>query len=622
MLEIDGLKYFSTPRPSGWGGAGIIVNLKKFTVEKLNIFIPDNLEVVWGLLKPKNETAKFKKIIICSFYSPPSSRKNNRLTDHLVTTLQMLSTQYPESPLILGADKNTMDIRPLLSCGLRLRQVVDLPTRNGAILDIILMNIPQFYNSPVIVPPVPCDDVNSGVPSDHWVPVCVPHTDRGKKIFRRFKIITYRPLPDSCVRKFGEWITSESFSDVNDNLDPSQHAKVLETKLLSNLDKYCPVKTMKLGPQDKPWINNELKTLSRRKQREWIKNGKSSKYKILQKKFSIKYSATAKKYMQDKVQNLKETQPGKAYKLFKSMGAQPGDCTDSNTFTLPNHQGLSDQECAEQIAEHFASISSEYKPLSRDKLPDRVQFILGSESKPPVITEHECYEAIKSAKKPTSGVPGDLPGSILKEFSIELATPVSKLLNNIVQSATWPEQYKVEYVTPIQKVPQPESEDDLRPIALTPFFSKIMERFVVKWLLGFIGDKIDFRQYGGMKGNSVSHYLIEFINFILYNQDDKEPTAVLACLVDFAKAFNRQDHTILVTKLCDMGVPGWLLLLIISFLEHRSMRVRYKGKTSSPRWLPGGGPQGTLLGLILFLILINDVGFTGQTNNVGGNYYL
>ena len=88
-----------------------------------------------------------------------------------------------------------------------------------------------------------------------------------------------------------------------------------------------------------------------------------------------------------------------------------------------------------------------------------------------------------------------------------------------------------------------------------------MERFVVKWLLGFIADKIDFRQYGGIKGNSVSHYLVEFINFILYNQDDKEPTAVLACLVNFPKAFNRQDHTILVTKHCDMGLPAWLLLL-------------------------------------------------------------
>ena len=94
----------------------------------------------------------------------------------------------------------------------------------------------------------------------------------------------------------------------------------------------------------------------------------------------------------------------------------------------------------------------------------------------------------------------------------------------------------MEYVTPIRKISQPESEDDIRPIALTNFFSKVMENFVVVWLLDIIGDKMDFRQYGGTKGNSISHYLIEFINLILYNKDDREPTSVLACLVDFAKS--------------------------------------------------------------------------------------
>ena len=160
MLELSGLAYISAARPPNakgisYGGAAIVVNLQKFSLEKLNVNVPKNLEAAWGIIKPLTVSAKFKKIIVCSFYSPPNKKRNSKMADHLVGTLQMLSAQYPEAGLILGADRNDMDIKPILNCGLRLKQVVDQNTRKDRILDILIMNTFGYYNSPVIAPPLP-----------------------------------------------------------------------------------------------------------------------------------------------------------------------------------------------------------------------------------------------------------------------------------------------------------------------------------------------------------------------------------------------------------------------------------------------------------------------------------
>ena len=62
---------------------------------------------------------------------------------------------------------------------------------------------------------------------------------------------------------------------------------------------------------------------------------------------------------------------------------------------------------------------------------------------------------------------------------------------------------------------------------------------MVDWLLKYISVKLDKNQYGGRKGSSTSHYLIDFISYILYNQDLPESEAVLSAMVDYQKAFNR-----------------------------------------------------------------------------------
>ena len=55
----------------------------------------------------------------------------------------------------------------------------------------------------------------------------------------------------------------------------------------------------------------------------------------------------------------------------------------------------------------------------------------------------------------------------------------------------------------------------------------------------------------------------------------------------------------------------------MGFLTERELTIRYKGKQSGTKRLPGGGPQGTILGLFLFLILINDAGYKNLEKNIG-----
>jgi hypothetical protein len=131
----------------------------------------------------------------------------------------------------MGADKNSMDITPILTCGLRLKQVVNQPTINGKVLDILIMNLSMYYNCPVIAPPLCPDNPDKAKPSDHCVPVCSPHTDQYNPPLRTWKLHTYRPLTDSRIRQFGQWITAESWGQLSSEMSTTGLACTLEKTL-------------------------------------------------------------------------------------------------------------------------------------------------------------------------------------------------------------------------------------------------------------------------------------------------------------------------------------------------------------------------------------------------------
>ena len=627
MLHMEGIKYISTPRVSTkrGGGAAIVAPVDKFSLEKLDVLIPHNLEICWGLMRPKDiANSEIREYILAAFYSPPKSRKKSKLVDHIITTVQILLTRYPAAGLIIGGDRNDLDIAPIISGIPRVQQIVNLPTINGKILDVIITNLHQLYHTPEIVPPIQPNSPDKGVPSDHSIPIATPISSTRPTKSPEYQIRTIQPLPESGILEFGQWITQESWESLSLPTNPSDQVRHFEKLLSEKMDIIFPKKQVKFRPIDKPFITNELKVLDRRKKREYCKRGKSVKFLALKKKFQLKYRKAAKSFLENNLKNLKESDPSKYYSTLKKMGSQSGDCNDDEGFSLINHidQNLSTEECTERIAQHFARISQEYPPFDVKALPKDVKAKfegpLISEDIPE-ITPFQVYEKIKKSRKTKSKVPGDLPKKIVNEFSPELAEPLCKIFQNIIQSSHWPSTWKTEYGIPLKKVKTPETEDELRIISLTNHFSKTFEQFVMDWLMVYVGDKIDPSQFGGMKDSSISHYLIEFTNFVLYNQDLKNPQAILALLVDFSKAFNRQNHNIIIEILSDLGVPNWLLRLVASFLSNRELILRYKGKSSKKKSLPGGTPQGTRLGMFLFLILINFAGFKSHelVSNLG-----
>ena len=181
------------------------------------------------------------------------------------------------------------------------------------------------------------------------------------------------------------------------------------------------------------------------------------------------------------------------------------------------------------------------------------------------------------SKNPNSLIPGDLPVKLVKEFTAELAAPITLIYNRITETAVYPSQWVVEYQLAIPKVHPPLTEDDTRNIASTSYFSKVYESFLGDWIFPFIEPFLDPGQCGGLKGSSISHYLVKLLHYVHGYLDLKQPHAVL----------NRVSHQLVIEDLANMHVPGWLLLILISYLTDRSMFMRFKGATHF--WLHSTG---------------------------------
>ena len=219
----------------------------------------------------------------------------------------------------------------------------------------------------------------------------------------------------------------------------------------------------------------------------------------------------------------------------------------------------------------------------------------------------DVVAAIDEIKPSAAAGPDGIPVCLLKSCKESLAVPIHMIWSRSMNEGNVPSIYKSSFVSPLHKKDSKAMASNYRPISLTSHIVKIYERVLRNRMVSHLEKNglICNRQHGFRRGKScltqLLHHFDEIIEAFQNGHD------VDAIYLDYAKAFDKVDHRLLLAKLRIYGFSDKLIKWVESFLTDRTQQVVVSGHLSLIAIILSGVPQGTVLGPILFLIFINDI---------------
>ena len=398
------------------------------------------------------------------------------------------------------------------------------------------------------------------------------------------KTYQVRRYTEEGEKKFGDLILNFDWETVR-GANSTESAANLDIVLQEMYDDCFPVSQRTVRSCDPPWITKRIKRAIRNRRRTFIAQGRSELWKKKKLEVELLIKEAKERYFEGVKKKVLEGGSSKGY--FTAAGLLGSKEAPIRWQIQKMYPDLSDSEIAEIAAAYFNEISQQFKPVRE---PD-----LSKTRAPPEL--FEIAAALKGFKKPKSTVQGDIERRLVTRYSDILAIPLHLIYSQVYSTLQWPALWASETVHLIPKTSAPDCLKQLRNLSCTPLFSKVLESFILSSLKEDV--KLSPNQFGGQKGCGVDHFLVESWNSILSSLEDNRASVHLMS-IDFEKAFNRMDHDSCLAALKKLNAKEEDIELVACFLHNRTMKVKIGDILSTPRSVPGGSPQGSILGNFLF----------------------
>ena len=291
-------------------------------------------------------------------------------------------------------------------------------------------------------------------------------------------------------------------------------------------------------------------------------------------------------------------------KRFSKKKSNVGPLKVGSNVTADN------KEMANILASQFSSVFC----TSKNQLPsaDELFSNMSVDSSSPSLNqipfdENDFLEALDALKSSSGSGPYGFPSIYLKHCKLAFARPLYILWKMSMQSGVIPTRLKTTYVTPLFKKGSPGLPENYRPIANSSHLIKVFEKVIRKYMVAYLDENNLFNpnQHGFRHNHSCLSQLLAHYEEVL--SCIEEGLGVDVIYLDFSKAFDKVNFNVLFHKLKSLGVDGKLGKWLYAFLTNRTQTVLVNGVHSIPFLVLSGVPQGSVLGPLLFLILIADI---------------